>query len=126
MVLIGVLASFKFNIFNSLKYSPTLEATCRLAVEDIPITLRTSKVYSRIHKKKPLVLALGHINPVNTPLINFFTTLFSVILHLRLGFTISVLPSGISIKLCMYLPSGICLFQLTLSLIVLVVFGEEL
>jgi len=44
VVLIGVLASFKYNIFNSIKYSPTLEATCRLAVEDVPSTLRTSKV----------------------------------------------------------------------------------
>jgi len=99
VVLCGVLASFKCNIFNSTKYSPTLEATCRLDVEDIPSTLRTSKVYSHIHKKKPLVLVLNHINPVNTPLISFFRAPFSIILHLRLGFPTDVLPSGISIKL---------------------------
>lgn len=110
MILTGVLVNFNCNIFNSIKYSPALEATCRLAVEDIPGILRISKVYYRIHKTKSLVLVLSHITPVNTALTIFFRAPFNIILHLRLGFPVGVLTAGISIQLCMCVTSGTRVF----------------
>jgi hypothetical protein len=57
---------------NSMELSPSWEAACRSATQEISKILRNPKVYYRAHKRTPLVPNLSQIQPAHsTPSYSF-------------------------------------------------------
>jgi hypothetical protein len=51
-----------------MEHSSFWEANRSSATQEIPRILRHPKVYYRVHKSKPPVSILSHIDPVRTPI----------------------------------------------------------
>ena len=80
----------------SMVQSPSWEANCFAASQEIPRISRNPKVHYRTHKRPPPISILGPPNPVHIP-----TSWRSIIIlstHLRLGLPSDLFPSGLPIQ----------------------------
>jgi len=84
--------------------SPSWEANCFAASQEIPRISRKPKVHYRTHKRPSPVSILGQPNPVHIPTSHLLEIHPNMIHHLRLGLPIGLLPSGFPTK-TLYTPS---------------------
>jgi hypothetical protein len=91
---------------NSMEQSPSWEANCRSAIQDIPRFYRAAGSllgHHRANKSLPLNHALSLMNPVHICLPYIFNLIF--FFHLQLSLPSSLFPSGFSTKIHIFLIS---------------------
>ena len=82
----------------SMVQSPSCEANCFAASQEIPRISRNPKVHYRTHKRPPAVSILGQPNPVHIPSSHPWRSILILSTHLRLGLPSGLLPSGFPTK----------------------------
>jgi len=82
---------------NSMEQSPSREAKCFSASQEVPRILWNPKVHCHIHKSPLPLSLLSHINPVHAL---HLTSVRSILLffHIRLGLQSGLFPSGYPTK----------------------------
>ena len=77
--------------------SPSWEANWFAASQEIPCISRNPKVHNRTHTRSPPVSILGQPNPVHIPT-SHLLEIHPNTIHLRLGLSSGLLPSGFPTK----------------------------
>jgi hypothetical protein len=81
---------------------------CKVGQQTLHL-LWNPELHNRIHKSRPLILILNHLNPIHAVTFYFFTNDFSVTVTLRTGVQDCLLPSGFPIKmLYLFVISPMC------------------
>ena len=78
--------------------SPSWAANWFAASQEIPHISRNPKVHYRTHNRPPPVPILGQPNPVHIPTSHLLEIQLILSIHLRLGLSSGLFPSGFSTK----------------------------
>ena len=81
-----------------MQHRPSWQSNWFAASQEIPRTSRNPKVHYCTHKRPPTVSVLGQPNPVHIPTSHFLKIHNNIILHLSLGLSIGLFPSGFPTK----------------------------
>jgi hypothetical protein len=86
------------SLIRSMEQSPSWETNQLAASQEIPRILWNPNVHDRIHKCRPPVPILSHLNPVHTPHPTSWRSISILSSHLRLGLSSCLFPSGFPTK----------------------------
>jgi hypothetical protein len=117
-------------ITNSMELSPSWESTSCAATQEFPNILWHPNVHYRFHENRPLVPILSQINPVHTSPSYLYKVHLNISLHLRLGLSSGLFPSGFPTKILyavLFSPiRATCPAHfILLDLIILIILGEQ-
>jgi hypothetical protein len=117
-------------VISSIELSCSWEATSHSVTQDFPNVLQNPKVHYRVHKSPPFAPILNQMNPIQITSFYSSNIHFNIILHLRLGLSSGLFPSGFHTKILyafLFAPKrATCSDHIIfLNLIILIIFDEK-